>query len=447
MTVCGLLLSAIQLLPEVEMMRQGERAQITYEFFSQYSLPPRQTLALIFPYFFGGAFRLPFQVTYWGEWIMAVTCGYVGMLGLLLGLVALFSPRRQRLAWFWAGAAAVSLLLAFGSYLPFEINRVLSHLPVYNLFRASSRHLFEFDFALAALAGLGLSSITRMERTEARRAFARAAAVLAAIVVCTAIIYRFFGQYLGTQIPQPAGANQLTNPDALVPIIFCVLSVAALWFYARRGTILAGAALVIVLLLDLASFGHFFAWRQMVFDVNARLADPPSVQFIKAREPDLQSFRILSQALWPYPYENQMSNYPNICIVRGLQSVNGYDPMRLPRMAAVGGQLSSGSSIEDMTAFNASHQGLNLLNVKYLLRERRRQVEAGQGIVVDGIGFSEQPLNLRLASGAHLEIHAGRRGGHGTSDHFNDGALDAYSQWFTRRRRQAAHQRRARDRA
>src|SRR2546421_7439191 len=106
-----------------------------------------------------------------------------------------------------------------------------------------------------------------IEREEARRPLARGPAVLAAIIALTAILYRFFGQYLATQTPRPAEANSLVNPDALVPITFCILSVAALWFYTRRGTILAGAVLVVVLLFYFASFRHFFSWRTMVFVV------------------------------------------------------------------------------------------------------------------------------------------------------------------------------------
>jgi hypothetical protein len=246
-----------------------------------------------------------------------------------------------------------------------------------------------------------------MERAEMRRVSGRSVGVLAIIVAITAIAYRFFGPSLATHMP-PAGAYSLSHPDALVPMIFFVLSVAALWFYARGGTRLAGAVLLTLLLLDLASFGHFFAWRTMSSVVVTRLADPPSVQFIKARESDLNSFRILSQALWPFAYENQMPNYPNVSIARGLQSVSGYDPMRLPRLAAVAGQLTAGSGVEDLTVFSAAHQGLNLLDVKYIFRERRRRIEPGQAVVAfDGIGFSELPLYLRLAPGTHLAMTPG----------------------------------------
>jgi hypothetical protein len=42
MAVCGALLSAIQLLPERELLQQGGRAAITYEYFAGYSFPPER---------------------------------------------------------------------------------------------------------------------------------------------------------------------------------------------------------------------------------------------------------------------------------------------------------------------------------------------------------------------------------------------------------------------
>ncbi len=204
MAIGGAWLSAIQLLPAWELLQQGERAQLSYGYFASYSLPPRQLWALIFPYFFGGASRPPFTLPYWGQWNVNVVCGYAGMLGWLLGLMAVFSARRSRLVWFWAGMAGLALLLACGDYLPFQLNHLLYRVPFYNLFRGSYRHLFEFTFALAALAGLGLSAVMRMERTAVRRAFGRSVTALAAIVVGALIASRFFGEKLGEPTARPA---------------------------------------------------------------------------------------------------------------------------------------------------------------------------------------------------------------------------------------------------
>ena len=406
MAVCGLLFSAIQLLPEQELLQQGERAHITYDYFAGYSLPPQQVLALVFPFFFGGAVKPPFTVPYWGQW-GGETFGYTGLLTLLLGLLALVGPRRQRLAWFWMAMAVLSLLLAFGDHLPFKLNQRLYHVPVYNLFRVLGRHMFEFTFSMAVLAGLGVNYVAQMDPKVARLAVRRATTVFAAIIAVVLVMYLFFGARLETLTPRPPNANSLANLEVLLPLGFSVLSVAALWFYARHKTTLAGAALVAVLLADLVSFGHFLEWRIVPYNIKTMLPDAPTVQFIKARERDLQSFRILSHSLWPYDYQYEMLDHPNVSIARGLQSVNGYDALRLPRLAAVAGEMSIDGVVGDLGSFALTNQGFNLLNVKYLLRERRGSLEPGRGIFHEGVPFSEVPLDLKLSPGKHLEMMPG----------------------------------------
>ena len=102
------------------------------------------------------------------------------------------------------------------------------------------------------------------------------------------------------------------------------------------------------------------------------LSDPPAVAFIKARERDAASFRIVTYALDPFAPTGdryEALNYPNLSIVRGLQSVNGYDALRLERLAAISGAQTEAGVILDNTVFSPQHVGFDLLNVKYLLAE------------------------------------------------------------------------------
>jgi len=402
MAVCGLLLSAIQLLPERELLRMGERAQISYEYFSGYALPPWQLPALIFPFFFGGAVRPPYQITSWG--LAGIeTFGYVGLLALLLGLTAVLGPRRRPLARFWAGTAVASVVLAFGSYLPFKLNRLLYQIPVYNLFRVSGRNMLEFTFAAAVLAGLGVSYLAERQRDEVRRALGRSTAVLTAVVLCTVMLYRFFEKYLENGILRPERAGSLTNLEVLVPLTLFILGLGAVWFYASRRTLLAGTLLVAVMAGELVSFGHFFEWRTTPYRIADYIGDAPSVKYIKAREPNRDEFRILSHAAWPYDYNYELLDHPNVSIARGLQSVNGYDALRLTRVADISGEMSIDGVVGDLGSFGALNQGFNLLNVKYLLRERRTEVE----VTHEGLRFNDAPLNLTLGPGAHAEMMPG----------------------------------------
>src|SRR5215468_1717841 len=88
MAIFGVLLSAVQMLPLRELQLQSPRAEVSYAFFASVQFPPGRILSLIFPYFFGGATLPPYHIPYWGQASFDVTCGYAGLLALLLGTVA-----------------------------------------------------------------------------------------------------------------------------------------------------------------------------------------------------------------------------------------------------------------------------------------------------------------------------------------------------------------------
>jgi membrane protein YfhO len=401
MSVCGALLSAIQLLPERELLQMGERAAISYQYYSAYSFSPFNILTFVFPFFFGGATLPQAKVPYWGKWTIDETCGYFGLLTLLLALVALFGARRRSLASFWGVAALVSLALSLGDYLPFGLNRVLYGLPGFNLFRASGRHMYEFTFSLAMLGGLGASYLARSAPEASRRAARRAVILFAAIVGMTIVVYRFLSPYLPAgETPRVASANALTNFEAWGPVLVTSLSLVAVGVFWRLRNSYAGALMVVVVFVDLLFFGLAFnwGWREFLTGVNARLQDPPAVRFIKSREADLNSFRTVSYyEIFGHKYDDL--NSPNVSIARGLQSVNGYDLLRLNRQGAVAGNMGGGGLISDPLVFGPYHQGLNLLNVKYALRsnEQRRTVD------VEGIRFDAELLSLRMPPGFRAE--------------------------------------------
>jgi Bacterial membrane protein YfhO len=407
--VCGVLLSLIQLLPTIELQRQGERAAISYEAFAAFPMSPHYWLTLVFPFFFGGGLP-PYKVGGWDHWwLHKWACGYVGMLSLLLVSVAWLSRRQRALVWFWTAVAICAIVLSVANYLPFGINQLLYRVPFYNMFRGSYRHTYEFTFAFAVIAGIGAESLARVEWKHARQLLWRAVLVLATVVAVVTLIYRYFAQRLGAAGEPGAGANSLANPEAFVPLLLFVMSAGVVWFYARRRTMLAGLLLIAALMLDLASFGWLTYWNVANAEVLKRLADPPAVQAIKGRESDLQSFRVVSHAHWPFNYNFELLNHANLTIARGLQSASGYDPMRLPRSAALAGDMDIFGVIKDTNAMEVSHQGFNLLNVKYMIRELPGKIDGKREPVIihDGIQFKGAVPETRLEPGSRVALSVG----------------------------------------
>ncbi len=326
------------------------------------------------------------------------------MLALLLAIVAVAGLRKQSLLWFWVGVVILSFTLSIGSFLPFGLNKLLYQIPVYNLFRASFRHMVEFTFALAVLAGMGVNYLGQSDLKQASRAFRAGVAAMIIFVVITSSIYIFGLRYFETATPRPAQGYSITNPEILVPLIFFSLSVVVLWNYARRRTLSSAALLVSVLLADLASYGHFLDWRSYTFSVADRLGDPPTVKYIKTREADLNSFRVLTYTAEPFAGNYDLLNHPNNSIARGLQSAAGCEMLQLRRPAEVMGEISQLGVIQQTGVFNMTDQGLNLFNIKYLFTDRGVPLEAGKGRVYDGVRFRLIPIDLFLKPGDHHEM-------------------------------------------
>ncbi|MGH9845737.1 MAG: YfhO family protein, partial [Blastocatellia bacterium] len=417
MAVCGFLLSAIQLFPALELQQQGERAQIDYETFSTFSLPLRRIFTLVFPYFFGGGHPPLYRVPGWDEWwALKMSYAYTGFLGLLLGSIAIFSSgaspgegSRRVLVRFWMAIAIIALVMSFGSNLPFELNRLFYRIPINNLFRAPYRHSFEFTFAFAVLAGYGVSYLKQAGQRQARVAVTVSLVLVAAFVAATAIAYRFFGPGLGGATPPP-GSDSLTNPEAFVPLVCFALSALSLSWFLQRPAATREAMLLAVLLADLALFGQYTQWRLAGVagaTLLERLHDPPAISFIKSRERDLHSFRVLNYSPWAFGPAYAESSQANLAIAHGIHNVNGYDPMRPARLAAVAGGMDIFGVIRRADSFRLHDQGFNLLNVKYLLRDRTGNFDPGS-LHIEGIRFSNRTLDLNLGPGAREELESER---------------------------------------
>jgi hypothetical protein len=407
MALCGILISAIQLLPTKELQVQGERLAISYESFAAFSMPPRRLLSFVIPYFFGGAMPPIYHVAGWDHWwLHKYIHGYLGMIPLLLSMITLVALKTRRIVWFWAGVAVAALFLTFGDYLPFDINRLLYRIPVYNLFRGPYRHTLEFTFALAVLAGMGMDSIRRLDHPRLKRALLFSSTIIVTLVLGAVVIYLFFANRLGALLPPPPGGTSLINPEVFVPLILLGLSIGALWIYIGRKTTLSAALVVAVLLLDLASFGWFTYWRSSGYQLTDRLIDTPGVKAIKERESDLDSFRIAAYSINPYGPNYEGLSHGNLGIIRDLQSVSGYDPMRLTRTAAISGDIDIFGVINNPNVLETTDQGFNLLNVKYLFYEHQRLSADRdiQALKVDGIGFNQVVTETRLEPGNHCEF-------------------------------------------
>jgi hypothetical protein len=274
------------------------------------------------------------------------------MLRLLLTFVAVLGRPRRQLVWFWAGwqdiaATGIRRLPAIRAEQgPFSSRST-------RLFRASARAVFEFTFSLGVLAGLGADYIGRATtRSEVRAAVLRAIVLLAAITAAATLIYGFLTKYLVMATPRPANAGSLSNPDVLFPLSFAVISAVAVWLYFLRPTTIRGGLLVFLLIADLAAFGQFFEWRDLPLQCKPAAGRRSLGEVSQAARAGLELIPH-SRDFWrTLLYNYEMLDYPNVSIARGLQSVNGYDALRIGRMAAIAGDMTLDGLVPDSRALN-----------------------------------------------------------------------------------------------
>ncbi|MBI4770853.1 MAG: hypothetical protein HY784_10705, partial [Chloroflexi bacterium] len=148
--------SALTVIPSLELTRLTARVRLDYAAASEYSLPWAGLAGLFSPLIFG---RGP--ADFWGPWDR-VELGYLGVLPLFFAGLAPFKDRRS-VPMFMSLLGIFALLIALGANTPLHRLLYLT-LPGFAGMRVPVRFILLTDFALAALAGYGLRHLASVSR-------------------------------------------------------------------------------------------------------------------------------------------------------------------------------------------------------------------------------------------------------------------------------------------
>jgi membrane protein YfhO len=390
----GVLLAAVQILPTFELLRNSLRADSSYDFFTSFSLPPKMLATLVAPYVAGGGDGRLFRAPYVGPPYYGEMAAYVGALGLMLAVCAVVFKRDARTK-FWTAAALVCLTLALGRYAPLKFYKLIYYVPVLNLFRVPARHLLEVEFALAVLAGRGLTALAAArtdERVRRRATLVAVCAVLLTFVVVT------LGRPDEFKLARQAPVSLMHAPELFVPVVVICLSAWALWAFARgrRG---ATALLVALLACDLALWGQSSGWRLSSPKQDGDLwREPETVNLIRQNGgTDTGSYRILTAphtfdpATAPVPpsvshsTEWTLWTQPDIYMMHGVQNAAGYDGFGLARYSRLAGEMKVWGELTDPdTSLRGAGREIDLLGVRYLVSMRPKNAGANDSTKNDG---------------------------------------------------------------
>jgi hypothetical protein len=394
----GVLLAAVQIVPTFELLRNSPRTTATYDFFSSFSMPRSFVTTFVAPYVMGGGDGRLFRAPYLGQAYYTEYVAYAGMLAVMLALMALLLKPDTRTK-FWGIAAPCFLVLAFGRGAPLYLYRAIYYVPVLNLFRVPARHLMEVNFAVAVLAGRGLTSLAAARGSKA--ALRRVAIVAGSVVLLTLMIVTWL-RPADFRLRRHAPVSLLRAPELFMPIVFAALSAWALWMFARRRRG-STALLLAVLAIDLVVWGQSSGWYTSSGRIPAEFwSEPETVHLLREKAPpDPPSYRILTTretfdpavAADPKrPRDWVLWIEPDVYMMYGIQNAAGYDGFGLERYSQLAGQMKLWGELTDPAAtLRSNSREIDLLNARYLLSIRKRPDEVKTDSSADELGQVAEP--------------------------------------------------------
>lgn len=372
----GILLSAIQILPTLELLERTTRSKISYNYFSNYPLEPEMLLLFFFPYLFGALFPGFYPIAYWGRSSTTEACGYTGILPLCFATIAFLSLRKKDLnVKFWTFMGILAIILAMGRIFSF-LNYITYGLPIYNLFRAPGRWLLVYNFAIAVLSGIGLNFLISYSQEHLSKIkhtiklFSKTLALLI-LAVCGFIITC---QVLLIKSPfwQRYSKNfSFKNPAIYIPLIIILLSIGVLNFLKKKKDRRFIAYIILILIFfDLYFFGHFFNQREYFVE---NLIKPekfrPTVKYILESEKDskIPNYRIVSEG-FIQTKEGLDLIYPNTNVMYPICSVNTFNALILKEYRDLLKMHEVEFFIPRFKPLFINNKILSLLNVKYIIK-------------------------------------------------------------------------------
>ncbi|HEY9606192.1 MAG TPA: hypothetical protein V6C85_31590, partial [Allocoleopsis sp.] len=390
--VLGVALSAIQLLPTAELTGLTLRAKLSLADFVSFSLPLDQVIHFIFPYLFGTYPLFFYETPYFGKWHPGEITGYIGLLPLMLAAIGFLAYGNKTVSRFWLGCCLLAFLLTLGKATP--LAQIVYHLPAYNKFRVPARHFIEMSLAISVLAGLGVATL-QQQLVSNRLLRKTVLASTGVMFVSTLSIFLFSGQLHAKAIK--AGFRQITllpwlNPAVGVPLVIFGLAVATLVYWSQSThSKFRGLGLLLILVIDMGSFGWFFAWQ----------VSPPSKDLLQPTVATQHYRDILkSNQQRMLPIQGGIGPVeaipPHLSRLWGVPSASGYGPMLLSRLSELLSMTAAG-----VVEGNWAHQdnrSLDIMSIRYVFMPKPATVPDQRGVL-----WSPEDMNKSLGAGCGIE--------------------------------------------
>ena len=427
-------LSAIQLLPFLELIRENYRTGfLPYQEILSFALPLRHLAAFLVPDIFGNpahssyldwftlaqrdfagardALGNPKNYPFWGTKNYVEGAAYVGVIPLLLVPLAILRPRTAA-ALPLAALAVLSLLLAFGTPL---YGLFFFGVPGFDQLHTPFRWVYPFGVCVAVLAGLGTARLLSNYPYQPIPAWTRRTA--AGVTATGALL--LLALLAGRALPDLALGAERALVDASTSLARAFPTTGALYSYEARNVavlgleVVAGGTLALLLLnrrrplvARLLPLGTALPLIVILAPflpaANPALLEftPPSLRLLLA---DRDLFRVVS-----FNYDDTLR--PNTAMLAGLQDARGYDTVIPGRYVRFWSLMEEPQGLlysmihKLVRAESLTSPLLSLLNVKYVLTTQNIGLPGWREVYRGEINIYQNADVLPRA----FVVHAGR---------------------------------------
>lgn len=393
--VCGLGLSAIQLIPTLEFSNLSVRSLgISYEFASNFSTHPYQLLSFILPNFYGSNVNN----TFWGQGNEWESIAYLGMFPIILGAVSILS-KKNKYIFIFVLLAIFSVFFALGNHF-YLFPIFFKHIPFFDNFRAPGRMLFIYSFSVSILAGYGFDAVCEINLRKIKNKLLNwfnKILLSIAFLIQLLLVYLYFNtgfnlyeKYIlknsyAVGINHIQLYNQLTADLLFLSLLLDAYLLLLYLFEKKIINILLFKYLVIAVVI-LNSFYYVNKYIIMDFPRNIYKTTP----IIDRIKKDKSLFRIFDFSRENYAILNR----------NNLQSITGVDAIYLKNLQKY--ILSIGKykylpydSYIDLTSIDNQNL-LNLLNVKYLISNKKLNLKNYSYVASAKIEIAKNITDLNL---------------------------------------------------
>ncbi len=336
-------------------------------------IPWQNLIQYLAPDYFGN----PTTLNYWGVWNYGEFVGYIGISPLFFALLGFTNIKNWYVKFFstWTLVGLLFALPSVISFLPYQLA-----VPVISTSQPTRLNSL-IDFSLIMLAAFGMEMFIN---GKSKKIYLP---VLIMILFTIVMVFFTFVKHIVPATDLSVTEHNLYLPVGLITLNIFIILTSHL-FIKQKYIFLIVIALILITSFDLLRFADkFLSFTNKVYVY-------PSTAVLKFLQSNIGNYR--------YTTDNNMIMPPDISVMYGLQSIDGYDPLYLKNYGQLIARNIGYKKYQTKLPFNRIFTAepitpslRNFLGVKYILSLNKTLNSPGlQKVYNDGYTYVYQNKNV-----------------------------------------------------